>query len=170
MTNNIANCENGISISTPAKAESDGEKMNKSKAVPTVLPPSPPSSLTVDSLFYSEEKPPYNSTVAAVTDGAQYTPSPSKPPMDAESSQSSESPLTLRQMCHMVSVVISSSIINGVVFGVVNNFGLFYYYLVELFKTDDSILHWTSQDDEPDVASNSTTSDALRQSLIGRLN
>lgn len=172
MTNNIATCEDGVY--QPAD-DGNSEQLRKLDPPPYSVPlPLPP---TGDPLIFGnddDEKSPYHNG------SIQYPPpSPIKPPMDSDSanytpasSQSSECKPTMRQITHMILVVIASSIINGVVFGVVNNFGLFYYYLVELIKAEDSVLVWAGTEDEENMASvlssNSTKSDALRQSFIGK--
>lgn len=84
------------------------------------------------------------------------------------------SPLTILAI-QRVLVVISSATINGVVFSVVNNFGLFYVHLIELFKeeygpdtsstTQASIGNGTSDD-----ANSSTPSNSLLEPLVGKSN
>lgn len=82
----------------------------------------------------------------------------------------------------MILVVIASATINGVVFGVVNNFGVFYAHLTELSKTDITALGFSNDNSQENeyhmmtsnnvsiVANNMTTTtklDAVVQSLIG---
>ena len=81
----------------------------------------------------------------------------------------------------MILVVISSATINGVVFGVVNNFGVFYAYLTELSKTDITALGFSNSNHEDQITTTistvnisltanmttTTTLDAVVQSLIG---
>lgn len=74
---------------------------------------------------------------------------------------------------HMISVVIASATINGVVFGVVNNFGVFYVYLIELFKADTSLLTFAGSDEQAmipgeNATSSSAVDSALLQPLIGK--
>nr|XP_046918510.1 monocarboxylate transporter 10-like isoform X2 [Dermatophagoides farinae] len=84
------------------------------------------------------------------------------------------------QILHMILVVISSATINGVVFGVVNNFGVFYAYLTELSKTDITALGFSNSNHEDQITTTistvnisltanmttTTTLDAVVQSLI----
>ncbi|KPM08946.1 monocarboxylate transporter-like protein 4 [Sarcoptes scabiei] len=75
---------------------------------------------------------------------------------------------------HLISVVLSSATINGIVFGVVNNFGVFYAYLTEMYQNDNeslsdfAISSPSNQNDSVIKTSfaNQTSSDALTQSLI----
>lgn len=114
------------------------------------------------------EKPPYGTTTEDI---------------ECQGPGGDNRPLTWLQKLHMVLVVISSATINGVVFGVVNNFGVFYVYLIELFKSDTSLLSLTGSDDqsmmmmptpadsvqaENQTASSGGVDSALLQPLIGK--
>lgn len=75
---------------------------------------------------------------------------------------------SLLTIIHMILVVVASSTINGVVFGVVNNFGVFYVYLIELFKQNKGLLVWNAESADIGLASNATIpSDTFLQPLIG---
>lgn len=83
--------------------------------------------------------------------------------MIEESAKSTK--LSTWTIVHMVLVVIASSTINGVVFGVVNNFGVFYVYLIKLFKENRGLFAWNDYD--ASSAAVNSTSDWLSEPLIG---
>lgn len=102
---------------------------------------------------------------------------PEKPPYgttteDVECQKGNDNtPTSWLTVLHMISVVIASATINGVVFGVVNNFGVFYVYLIELFKADTSLLTFAGSDEQLMPGENATSSavdSALLQPLIGK--
>lgn len=104
------------------------------------------------------EKPPYGTTI-----------------VDVECHMASSRPKSVLHVLHLISVVVASSTINGVVFGVVNNFGVFYVYLIELFKSDTSLLVLTSTEEQfpttdmpVDNSTSVPTDSAFLQPLIGK--
>lgn len=101
------------------------------------------------------------------------------------STLSSSSSTSFWKILHKIIVVIASATINGVVFGVVNNFGVFYAHLTELSKTDaisslgffnknaNNLMESVNNDklitnSYNNIDANHTTSGAVVQSLIGK--
>ena len=111
---------------------------------------------SISMVVSNQEKPPYSPTVEEVE--------------CQERSNSKQQYTSIWHVLHLIAVVVASSTINGVVFGVVNNFGVFYVYLIELFKADTSLLT-LSGTEEPLTSDNTTASPAdstLLQPLIGK--
>lgn len=77
--------------------------------------------------------------------------------------------LSMGMLIHMILVVISSSTINGIVFGVVNNFGIFYDSLVDMFKADPSLLSLSGEKVIVGVNQTQAPLPEFLQPLIGKL-
>ena len=108
--------------------------------------------------FNNQEKPPYCSTLK-----------------DHNESLTRRQSSSIIHLLHLISVVVASATINGVVFGVVNNFGVFYVYLIELFRTDSILLILTPTEEQfttvesLSVSDNITaTTNTMLQPLIGK--
>jgi len=140
----------------------NGDKQPLSNGTCDQHPKSPSNSISIISFgndspdTANPEKPPYNSTTMPIDD-----------------SQAGNKKSSVLHLLHLIAVVVASATINGVVFGVVNNFGVFYVYLIELFQSDTSLLSLTNAD-EPQwttltPTTNSTTRNTLLQPLIGKM-
>lgn len=164
MTNNIATSgDNGVSPSGAQAPESNGHNL----PAPTTTT-STPAKQSNEFPYDAQEKPPYCSTTVVDLSSSSSLP----PPYQTSSVEKSPSKaISLVEALHLLAVVVASSTINGVVFGVVNNFGVFYAHLTTLFKTDSSLLDWGPTFRENQIGqSNSTASDSspLVQSMIGK--